>query len=161
MFRSPRRLKVGEFILLTDKVYEVIRVGLGSATVQPVDARHATFDTADGRAVEFDAPAGRMIIAPTSEVQRVNPAEVATMAKKTKSEKEAKAPKVSRAKKEEGLMTFAFRLTPEESKAIHEAAGKGGASKFVRAILSAACNEASGRIDVNDIRATLAAADKS
>ncbi|MBZ5639171.1 MAG: hypothetical protein LAO51_10530 [Acidobacteriia bacterium] len=140
--KPPRRLKIGEFILLTDKVYEVIRVGQGSATVQPVDARHARFETATGRAVTFDAPAGRMIIAPTSDVERVDPAEVEVMAKKKTTEKKAKPPKAERAPKDpEATKVFAFRLTPAESGAIHKTAGPRNATRFIRQVAAAFANE--------------------
>jgi len=56
---------------------------------------------------------------------------VETDATVQKPAKAAKAPK-------EDLMVFAFRLTKEESAAIHKAAGPGKASKFVRALLAAA-----------------------
>ena len=55
---------------------------------------------------------------------------VGTTAKPAKAPKE-KAPK-------EDLMVFAFRLTKEESAAIHKAAGPGKASKFARTLLVAA-----------------------
>ena len=48
--------------------------------------------------------------------------------------KKAKAPKEPR----EELVVFAFRLTQEEREAIHRAAGPGKASKFVRALATAA-----------------------
>lgn len=60
--------------------------------------------------------------------------------KTTKAEKPAK-PKREQREKEEGLVVFAFRLTPAERDAIHKAAGPGGASRFVRAIAIAAANE--------------------
>lgn len=53
------------------------------------------------------------------------------------SKKKAGAPKAPKAK-EANLMTFAFRLTKDESAAIHKAAGPGKASEFARSILAAA-----------------------
>ncbi len=150
MFKTPRRLRVDELILIGPKVYRVVRVGPGSATVEPVDPRLALFETADGRAVAFDAPAGRMTISPTSEVQRVDPAEVEAMAKKAKTDKKTK---VTGAPKETGpMMTFAFRLPPEESALIHKAAGPRGASAFARTVLVAAAHG-----DFDAIRAAIKA----
>ena len=79
----------------------------------------------------------------------------ATEIPKPTSEREAKAVKIPKGKKparpakkkrerkpkEENLVVFAFRLTPEERDAIHAAAGPGGASRFVRAVAIAAANE--------------------
>ena len=153
--RRARRLRVGELVLIGSRPHRVVRVGPGSATVEPADARHARFETADGKAVEFDAPTGRMTISPYSEVQRVDPAEVAVMAKKKTTEKQAKAanaPKAPKAPKHDGpLMTFAFRLPPDESKLIHKAAGPRGASNFARTVLVAAAN--------GDLKAVQAAID--
>ena len=58
-------------------------------------------------------------------------------AKPPKPEKAAK----KREPKEENLVVFAFRLTESERKSIHDAAGPGGASRFVRTIAVAAANE--------------------
>jgi len=142
---KTKRLRPAELVLIGDRPYRVVRVGPGSATVEPIDIRHATFETADGRAVEFDAPAGRMTVSPYSEVQRVDPAEVDAMAKKSKTEKKSKAPKAERAPKDpEATKVFAFRLTPAESAAIHKTAGPRNASQFARAVLLAAANEDEG-----------------
>ncbi len=134
-----KRLKVGELVMIGKRVHRVIRVGLGSATVEPVDSRHATFETADGRDVEFDAPGRRLTISRHSEVQRVNPAEVEAMAKKTKSaEKKAKAPKAERVPKDpDATKVFAFRCTPAESEAIHKTAGPRNATRFIRMVAAA------------------------
>ena len=65
---------------------------------------------------------------------------------KTTRATKTKAPKQPRAKKEKtlkkDLVVFAFRLTEAERKVIHEAAGPGGASTFVKAVsLAAACED--------------------
>jgi len=143
-FKSGRRLVEGEAVWIGAVAYRVDRVGPGSATVEPIVKRTSRFTTSDGREVTFDAPAHRMTISPTSEVKRVDPAEVEAMTKSKETTKKQKDPKPTKekkekAQKEEGLMTFAFRLTPAESVAIHRAAGPGGASKFARAVLAAAC----------------------
>lgn len=66
-----------------------------------------------------------------------------------KTPKVAKTPKAAKAphaRKNEGpLMTFAIRLSPEESRAIHKAAGPRGASRFARNVLAAA---AKGDVDL-------------
>jgi hypothetical protein len=144
---TRRRLNVGEFVLIGKRVLRVLRVGPGSATVEPVDPRHATFVTPDGGIVEFDAPAGRMTISPYSEVQRVDPAEVEAMAKRNKAiEKKAKnetvPPKPGRGPKDlEATKVFAFRLTPAESAAIHKTAGPRNATRFVRQVAAAFATE--------------------
>jgi hypothetical protein len=141
MFRQ-RRLEVGEFVVIGSRIYHVLRVGTGSATVEPVDQRHATFETADGMAVAFDAPAGRMTISPTSEVQRVDPAEVEAMAKKKTTEKKAKSVTAERTPKDpEATKVFAFRLTPTESAAIHKTAGPRNATRFMRQVAAAFATE--------------------
>jgi hypothetical protein len=57
-----------------------------------------------------------------------------------KSVVEAKSEK-KRPVKEKGLVVFAFRLTGEERDAIHKAAGPSRASRFVRALATAAARQ--------------------
>jgi hypothetical protein len=64
----------------------------------------------------------------TATVPAPEPEVVTTASKKAAKEKGPK----------EDLMVFAFRLTKEESAAIHKAAGPGKASKFARTLLVAA-----------------------
>ena len=59
-----------------------------------------------------------------------------TTPKSTKPAKPTAEPKPAKAAAKD-LMTFAFRLTKDESAAIHKAAGPGKASQFARSLLSA------------------------
>ena len=49
-------------------------------------------------------------------------------------------PAVEKSTVEEGLVVFAFRLTPTERDLIHKAAGPAKASRFVRAVALAAAS---------------------
>ena len=75
---------------------------------------------------------------------------VVTSASKKATMKAAKEPREKAPK--EDLMVFAFRLTKEESAAIHKAAGPGKASKFARTLLVAAA-----RNDEAEVKAILKA----
>ena len=61
-----------------------------------------------------------------------------TKGKKTQQARPEATTKAKKAPPKEDLVVFAFRLTPEERNAIHKAAGPGKASRFVRALATAA-----------------------
>ena len=88
-----------------------------------------------------------ILMAPEAVAQPSGATENTTMSKpktekKTPEAKPEKAAKKREPKpKEENLVVFAFRLTPEERDAIHKAAGPARASRFVRAVAIAAANE--------------------
>ena len=76
--------------------------------------------------------------------------------KKTKAKAPAKPKRTAdeimpKARAAEELVVFAFRLTPEERDAIHDAAGPARASRFVRAVALAAA-----RRDVAQLQAVIA-----
>ena len=78
----------------------------------------------------------------TAEPVETNP--VASPEKKAKAAKATKPEKPTKAKrepkvKEEGLVVFAFRLTPEERDAIHKAAGPARASSTSTRTVSGRC----------------------
>lgn len=66
--------------------------------------------------------------------KKATPTRKASKAKKAAQKPRTVTHRATAAPPEEDLVVFAFRLTLEERKAIHKAAGPGKASKFVRAL---------------------------
>ena len=95
-----------------------------------------------------DQPANALARALGIPVADATTTEVDMSEKKTETPKATKKAKITKPKKEkaprEPLCVFAFRLAPEERDLIHQAAGPGGASRFVKALALAGAREDEG-----------------